>query len=89
MELLYLAILSALSIVLIFLSFIFGLHYGSKIRKDEKIEVPNPIKKISEHVEQKKLEEKLDKEAEIEEINLLNIDTYDGTGLGQKQFPDE
>jgi len=79
-------IISALSMVLIFLSFIVGLHYGSKVKNNEPIEI-NPIKKIKEHKEEKKLEEKLDKEQQIEEINLANIDSYDGTGLGQLEFP--
>ena len=82
-------IISSLSIVLIFLSFIIGLHYGSKIKTGEIIEVPNPIKKVKEHKQIKKIEKKLDKEALIEEINLANIDSYDGTELGQQNFPEE
>jgi preprotein translocase subunit SecF len=82
-------IISSLSIVLIFLSFIMGLHYGSKIKSGEIIEVPNPIKKVKEHKQIKKIEKKLDKEALIEEINLANIDSYNGTELGQQNFPEE
>lgn len=82
-------IISSLSIVLVFLSFIIGLHYGSKIKTGEIIEVPNPIKKVKEHKQIKKIEKKLDKEALIEEINLANIDSYDGTELGQQNFPEE
>lgn len=82
-------IISSLSMVLIFLSFIVGLHYGSKIKKDEVIEIPNPIKTIKQHKEIKKVEKKLDKEQQIEEINLANIDSYDGTELGQQNFPEE
>ena len=82
-------IISALSIVLIFFAFITGLHYGSKIKSDEVIEIPNPVKKVKEHKQVKKLEKKLDKEAIIEEINLANIDSYDGTELGQQSFPEK
>lgn len=82
-------IISALSIVLIFLSFVVGLHYGSKVRNNEVITIPNPVKKIKEHKEVKKVEAKLDKEQKIEEINLANIDSYDGTELGQLDFPKE
>ena len=82
-------IISSLSIVLVFLSFIIGLHYGSKIKSGEIIEVPNPIRKVKEHKQIKKIEKKLDKEALIEEINLANIDSYDGTELGQQNFPEE
>lgn len=81
-------IISALSIVLIFLSFITGLHYGSKVKNNEPIEI-NPVKKIKEYKETKKTEEKLDKEQQIEEINLANIDSYNGTELGQIEFPQE
>jgi preprotein translocase subunit SecF len=82
-------IISALSIVLIFLAFILGLHYGSKIKSGEVIEMPNPVKKVQQYKSMKKVEEKLDKEALIEEINLANIDSYDGTELGQQSFPNE
>ena len=88
MEYIYLAALSALSIVLIFFAFIAGLHYGSKIKKDEDVQLPNPVRKVKEHVQKKKIEEKIEKEQEIEEINLANIDSYNGTELGQKDFPD-
>lgn len=80
-------IISALSMVLVFLAFIVGLHYGSKIKKNEVIEIPNPIKSAKEMVRESKLEKKKDKEQEIEEINLANIDAYNGTELGQKEFP--
>ena len=82
-------IISALSMVLIFLAFITGLHYGSKVKNSEVIDIPNPVKKIKENREIKKVEQKLDKEAMIEEINLANIDSYDGTDLGQLEFPKE
>ena len=82
-------IISALSIVLIFFAFITGLHYGSKIKSNEVVEIPNPVKKVKEYKQVKKLEEKLDKEAIIEEINLANIDSYDGTELGQQSFPEK
>jgi len=73
--------------VFIWSSFLLGLHYGSKVKKDEKIEIPNPTKIVTKHIEEKKYKEQTGKEQEIEEINLYNIDNYDGTGLGQKDFP--
>lgn len=82
-------IISALSMVLIFLAFITGLHYGSKIKSGEVIEIPNPVKEIKKHKEIKKIAKKIDKEQQIEEINLANIDSYDGTDLGQINFPEE
>lgn len=84
-------IISSLSMVLIFLAFITGLHYGSKVKENKVIEMPtlNPIKKLEEHNEIKKMKEKIDKETIIEEINIANIDAYDGTSAGQKEFPQE
>ena len=35
--------------VLIFLAFITGLHYGSKVKNSEVIDIPNPVKKIKEN----------------------------------------
>ena len=80
-------IISALSMVLVFLAFIVGLHYGSKVRKGETIEMVNPVKAVKEYVKEEKLEKQRDKEQQIEEINLANIDSYNGTELGQKEFP--
>ena len=87
MELLYLSILSAISILLIFLSFVMGLHYGSKVKKEEVIELPNPVRTVRRNIEKAKEEKKIDMEQHVEEINLANIESYDGTGLGQKEFP--
>ena len=80
-------IISALSMVLIFFAFIIGLHYGSKVKKNEVIEIPNPIKAVNNVVETKKQIDKISKEQQIEDINLANIENYDGTGLGQQDFP--
>lgn len=82
-------IISALSMVLIFFAFITGLHYGSKIKSNEVIDIPNPVRKIKDKKTIKKAKEKINKEQEIEEINLANIDSYDGTDLGQLDFPKE
>ena len=73
----------AFSMVLVFFAFITGLHYGSKIKKGETIELPSPARVVKEH----KISKQKDKEQQIEEINLYNIDSYDGTELGQKEFP--
>ena len=86
---LYITIISALSIMLIFFAFIIGLYYGSKIKNNEPINKPkiNPIKIVKEHVEEIKENEKTKLEQQIEETNLYNIDNYNGTGIGQKDIP--
>lgn len=75
--------------VFIIFSFIVGLHYGSKVRDNEKITIPNinPVKAIKKHRKDKREEERIEHEKLIEEINLENIESYDGTGSGQKEIP--
>jgi len=82
-------IYSMLSIALIFLAFVWGLHYGSLIKENKVIDKPNvnPVKVIKKEIENHREEEKNDKERAIEEVNLYNIDNYDGTGIGQKDIP--
>lgn len=71
--------------VFILLSFWLGLYYGSKVKNNEHINTP--IKAIKEHKEEKAIKEEFDKEQEIMNINLQNIENYDGTEFGQQDFP--
>ena len=71
--------------VFILLSFWLGLYYGSKVKNNEPINTP--IRTIKKHKEEKETKFELDKAQEIMNINLQNIENYDGTGLGQKDFP--
>lgn len=75
--------------VFIFTSFIMGLHYGSKIKNNELIEIPklNPVKIVKENIEERKETKQKETEQLIEETILWNIDNYDGSGLGQKDIP--
>lgn len=65
--------------------FIIGARLGQKVVKGEeiKVEIPNPIKAISEHKEKKEAEKIMDKL----DIVAENIDNYDGTGAYQKEIP--
>ena len=75
----------------ILLSFTLGLHYGSKVKNNQTIGLPgalNPIKTIKEQKEQKELKKQIDIEQEIERINLENIENYNGSEIGQQEFPD-
>ena len=74
--------------VFILLSFTLGLSFGYKLRNKESIKIPtlNPLKAIREYQTEKKQREKKDREQEILEQNLANIDAYDGTETGQKDF---
>lgn len=82
------ALLCTIFGVFILFSFIKGVSIGQKLKKEEAIDISlkNPIKVIKEHREFKKQCEQAEKETEENEINLYNIDVYDGTGLGQKDF---
>lgn len=82
-------ILCSICFFFIFMSFLLGLHYGSKIKREERIELPNinPIKAIKKRMNEKKEEIKQEREDLIEEINLKNLDAYDGTEVGQTDFP--
>jgi len=64
--------------------FLVGARTGQKIVSNEKIELPtiNPVKVVQNYQEDRKAK----KEEENFNINLENIDTYDGTSIGQKDF---
>lgn len=66
------------------LCFLIGAKTGQKVVKGEEIKLPNvnPIEVVRNHEEQKRLR----KEEENFNINLENIENYDGTGMGQKDF---
>lgn len=69
-------------------SFYLGFILGYKKINKEKIEIPtlNPVKIIRENKENREETKITRKEQEIMEINLANIDIYDGTSVGQKDF---
>lgn len=66
------------------LCFYFGAKVGQKVVNREEIKVlPNPIKAYQKHQEKKEQE----KETEVMDTILHNIDAYDGTSIGQKDIP--
>ena len=72
--------------VFILLSFVIGVRIGQKVNNDEPIRL-NPIRAIDEYKEEKEVKRQI-KETETKlNVMLDNIDTYDGTGLGQKDIP--
>lgn len=62
--------------------FFVGAKVGQKVVKGEEVELPsiNPLKAYREAQERKQAE----KEAEINETIMHNIEVYDGTSAGQK-----
>lgn len=69
----------------ILVAYTLGLKNGQKLKNNEEIKLPeiNPVKVIKNEMEN--YEEK--KKQEINEINMFNIDNYDGTSLGQRDIP--
>ena len=59
-----------------------GARIGQTVAKGKELKLPNPVKVIREY------KEEIEQQSEQEEFetNLANIDTYDGTDLGQRDF---
>lgn len=81
MELLLLLGVSAANIV----CFIIGAKVGQTVSKGETIQTPtlNPLKAERERQDRKKAE----REQERIDAIMQNIESYDGTGRGQKDVP--
>lgn len=65
--------------------FLIGAYAMSTNNKE--IKAINPVRVVKEHIEMKRAQRELDKEAEKEKIINENIDSYNGTSLGQKDIP--
>ena len=66
------------------LCFLIGTKTGQKVVKGEEVSLPNinPVKAVETYKEDRRQK----KEEENMNINLENIENYDGTGIGQKDF---
>ena len=73
--------------IFIIYSFIKGIQIGQKLFNNKDVEIINPINVIQKHIENKNALEEEQKSKEIDEINLYNIENYNGTSVGQKDFP--
>ena len=76
--------LIALTTLLNLCCFFVGVRTGQKVVKGETVSLPNinPVKAIETYKEDRRQK----KEEENFNINLENIENYDGTGIGQKDF---
>lgn len=85
MELLYYTIAFIAVVVSNMLCFVLGARVGQKVVKGEAVEMP----KIDPTKARMERQGKREAEAEAERINaiLRNIETYDGTSLGQEDVP--
>lgn len=64
------------------LCLIIGVKVGIKASRGEEVMLPNPVRAVREHKEQKEASRK----DQVMEDMSYNIDIYDGTGLGQKDI---
>lgn len=79
------SLIYAIACVLLCLSaFFIGLITGQKVRDGRPIEIKTPVAMAKESAKERKLRKK--EKAEADRINaiLANIETFDGTGKGQK-----
>lgn len=64
------------------LCLIIGVKVGIKASRGEEVMLPNPVRAVREHKEQKEASRK----DQVMEDMSYNIDIYDGTGLGQRDI---
>lgn len=81
MEILLMAVMAAANIA----CFIIGAKVGQTVQKGESIKVPsvNPMEAVREHKARKETQQKQDRMETI----LQNIESYDGTPIGQRDVP--
>lgn len=79
MEVLLMAVFTVSNII----CFMVGAKVGQKVSKGEEVKLPNPVKAIQQHQEQKEAKKEQDRFDTI----LRNIESYDGTSIGQKEVP--
>lgn len=72
--------------VFILISFVIGVRIGQKVSNDEPIRL-NPVRAIDEYKEEKEVKRQIKEFESKLNVMLDNIDSYDGTGLGQKDIP--
>ena len=72
--------------ILCIVCFFIGAKVGQKVSKGEELKLPNPSEVIDSVKERKEYrEEQIENQKEFN-TNLDNINNYDGTGLGQRNF---
>ena len=67
-------------------SILVGVIIGQKLSKGREIKL-NPVKAIKEEIKDSKVSREENLRKRKIDTMLQNIDSYDGTGLGQKQIP--
>lgn len=69
------------------LCFYIGARIGQKIVRDEEVTLPNPVTEIQEQVQLHREKRKAKEEQDQLDVILANVESYDGTGYGQREVP--
>ena len=83
MEILLALVVGTLCIVCFFV----GAKVGQTVSRGETLEVPHPVKAIKESYERKQEEREQRKAQTRMDVIMQNIESYDGTGMGQMDVP--
>jgi hypothetical protein len=67
--------------------FVVGAKIGQMMSKGKDIEMPHPIEAMRERKEKREAHKEARMEQDKLNTILDNIDSYDGTGIGQKDVP--
>ena len=65
------------------LCFMVGAKVGQAVSRGEEVNLPNPVEAIEKHKTKRREEQEMDKMNTI----LQNIESYDGTSVGQRDVP--
>lgn len=69
------------------LCFYIGARIGQKIIRDEEVTLPNPVKEVQEQMQEYREKRKAKEEQDQLDVILANVESYDGTGYGQREVP--
>ncbi len=67
--------------------FFIGAKVGQQVVKEEKLEIPNPIKSVRDDIQSFNERKETNKAQERLDAIAHNIDIYDGTSIGQIDIP--
>lgn len=69
------------------LCFYIGARIGQKIIREEEVTLPNPVKEVQDHMQAQREKRKAREEQDQLDVILANVESYDGTGWGQRDVP--
>ena len=70
------------------LCFYIGAKIGQAVVRDEDVTMPNPVIAMQDHMQEQRNRRKSREDQQQLDVILENIESYDGTGYGQRDVPD-